>query len=339
MSLKTKKIAIWTSVMIFLMIIALGLYYVVAIYKGLDSFSKEQEDSPFYEVKASEEHVIEPPKWAGKEPVNILLMGVDARGLKKGEVPRSDSMMVVSLDPVRESIHVLSILRDTYTDIPEHGKNRINTAITHGPKTAMNTVSELLGIPIQFYVYTDFQGFIKLVDAVGGVDFYVEKDMNYESKADNYEYDINLKEGQQHLDGKTALQYVRFRHDAMSDYSRTKRQRELMNEIVEQMKNTTSLVKLPVILEEVSPYIDTNLSVNDMWKLASVGYQSKIESNEQIPPMKLLKETYVGRAAVLAVTSNLHLKEYVRDLLESNPVDTVETEQKAMTNEEIHQDK
>lgn len=324
MPLKKKKIAATLSIVI-LAVFAFGLYYFFSIYKGLQGLNKTSDNSPFIEVMADDEKVVEPPRWLSTEPVNILLMGVDARGSKKGEIPRSDSMIVVSLDPVHKRIHVFSILRDTYTDIPEHGKNRINTAITHGPKTAMSAVSELLGIPIQFYVYTDFQGFIKLVDAVGGVDFYVEKDMNYGSIADKHEYDINLKEGEQHLDGISALQYVRFRHDALSDYSRTKRQRELINAIFEKMKSTTSIMRLPSILEEVSPYIDTNLSVNDMWKLASVGYKSKVEASEQIPPMKLLKETYVGRAAVLTVSNSNDLKGYVRDILEAHELDPAET--------------
>lgn len=332
MSLKKKKIAAVISIMV-LVVIAFGIYYSLSLYKGLEGLKKTSENSPFAKVMASEEKVVEPPKWTGTEPINILLMGVDARGNKKNEIPRSDSMMVVSLDPVKRRIHVFSILRDTYTDIPENGKNRINTAVTHGPKTAMRAVSELLGIPIQFYVYTDFQGFIKLVDAVGGVDFHVEKDMTYESKADNHEYDINLKEGEQHLDGKTALQYVRFRHDALSDYSRTKRQRDFANAIVEKMKRTTSIMKLPSILEEVSPYIDTNLSVNDMWQLASVGYKSKMESSEQIPPMKLLKETYVGRAGVLGVTNNNELKDYVRNILEADESDIAETGPPSLNNE------
>ena len=324
-SVKKKRIAMM-FILIILAIVAFGLYYFTSIYKGLEGLKKTSENSPFAEVMVSEEKVVEPPKWLGTEPVNILLMGVDARGNKKNEIPRSDSMMVVSLDPVKKSIHVFSILRDTYTDIPEHGKNRINTAVTHGPKTAMRAVSDLLGIPIQFYVYTDFQGFIKLVDAVGGVDFHVEKDMTYESKADNHEYDINLKEGEQHLDGKTALQYVRFRHDALSDYSRTKRQRDFADAMVEKMKSTTSIMKLPTILEEVSPYIDTNLSVEDMWQLASVGYKSKMQASEQIPPTKLLEEKYVGRAAVLGVTSSNELKAYVQQVLEEDKSQPAENE-------------
>jgi LCP family protein required for cell wall assembly len=294
------------------------IYYFSSVYNGLQGLNKSPENSLFKEVSVNDAQIVEPPQWTGTEPVNILLMGGDARGAAKGEVPRSDSMMVVSLDPIQKRIHVLSILRDTYTEIPEHGKNRINTAITHGPNTAMKAVSDLLGIPIQYYVYTDFQGFIKLVDAVGGVDFYVEKDMHYESKADQHEYDIDLQKGEQHLDGKTALQYVRFRHDAMSDFTRTKRQREFLKAVAEKIKTTTSLMKLPSILDEVSPYIDTNLSVNDMWKLASVGYQSTVGESEQIPPMNLLQQTYIGRAAVLTITSHNDLREFVQGVIHND---------------------
>lgn len=305
---------------ILIAVIGFGVHYVSSMYQGLESLNKSTENSPFKGVSAEEALVVEPPKWEGTEPVNILLMGVDARGTKKGEIARSDSMVVVSLHPIHKRIHVLSVLRDTYTDIPGHGKNRINTAVTHGPKTAMNAVSDLLGIPIQYYVYTDFEGFIKLVDAIGGVDFYVEKDMHYESKADRHEYDIHLDKGEQHLDGKTALQYVRFRHDAMSDFTRTQRQRDFLKAVAEKMKSTTSLMKLPSILQEVSPYIDTNLSVNDMLKLLTAGYESTVERSEQIPPMELLKETYVGKAAVLTVSNETALREYVKEIIEGDPI-------------------
>lgn len=80
------------------------------------------------------------------------------------------------------------------------------------------------------------------------------------------------------------------------------------------MQSTTSIMKLPDILEEVSPYIDTNLSVNDMWKLASVGYKSEMAGSEQIPPMKLLKEKTINKAAVLTVSSESALKNYIKDI-------------------------
>ncbi|WP_408634790.1 LCP family protein, partial [Paenibacillus zanthoxyli] len=203
--------------MILLLLLAGGaVYFFTSIYQGLNGMQKQDNDSPFKNVETVDANTPDPPKWEGTEPVNILLMGVDARGVKKGEIPRSDTMLVVSLDPVKKKVHVFSILRDTYVPIEGHDKNRVNTAIIYGPNMAMKTVGDLLGIPIQYYVYTDFQGFIKLIDAVGGIDYTVEKDMVYKTIADGPEYDIDLKKGFQHLDGSKALQYVRFRHDATS---------------------------------------------------------------------------------------------------------------------------
>jgi len=315
MTKRTKRTILWSLLAVLVIIVAFLAYYFTAIYNQVDHFQKTGEDSPFYQVKPTDtSKTPEPPKWEGTDRVNILLMGVDARGLQKGEVPRSDTMLVASLDPVTKRGYLFSIMRDTYVKIPEYGMNRINSAITHGPNTAMKTVSDLLGIPIQYYVYTDFQGFIELVDAVGGVDFYVEKDMHYTSKADNHEYDIDLKQGQQHLDGKTALQYVRFRHDALSDYSRTERQRNFLTAVANRMISTTSLLKLPSILEKVNPYIDTNLTINDMWKLANLGYSSKMTASEQIPPMSLLVEKSVGGAEVLGIKSDEELKAYVQEV-------------------------
>lgn len=317
MNRKTKR-TVWMVLAVIVVTAAvLAVYYFTSIVNELQDLNKEGENSPFYNVeKVDQEITPDPPKWEGKEPVNILLMGVDARGLTEGEIPRSDTMLVASLNPVSKKISLFSLLRDTYTDIPGYGRDRINTAITHGPNVAMQAAGDLLGIPIQYYIYTDFQGFIELVDAVGGVDFEVEKDMKYTSKADKHEYDIDLKQGMQHLDGEKALMYVRFRHDALSDFSRTERQRELLKAIADKMQTTTSIAKLPSILNEVNPYIDTNLTLNDMWKLASVGYQSSMQGSEQVPPMKLLVEERIGGAAVLTVRDQEELKSYVQEVLE-----------------------
>ncbi|WP_038595502.1 LCP family protein [Paenibacillus sabinae] len=312
---KSRKPLLWSFSLLLLLLVGGAVYYFTSIYQGLDGLQKQGEQSPFNNVKTVDADTPEPPKWEGTEPVNILLMGVDARGVKKGEIPRSDTMLVVSLDPVNKKAHVFSILRDTYVPIPDHGEDRINTAIIYGPNTAMQTVSDLLGLPIQYYVYTDFQGFIKLIDAVGGIDYTVEKDMVYKTKADGPEYDIDLKKGYQHLDGNMALQYVRFRHDATSDFTRTQRQRAFLSAVADKLKSTTSLVKLPGILSQVSPYIDTNLSINDMWKLANVGYGSSVAGSEQIPPMNLLKEETIRGSSVLGVRDYDELKQFVQETM------------------------
>lgn len=318
MTKKTKRTLITFITLITLTTLFAGGYYFISIANELGDLQKTGEDSPFYNIeKVDQDSAIEPPVWEGDEPVNVLLMGVDARGFSEGEIPRSDTMLVASLDPVTKKISLFSLLRDTYTSIPNYGNNRINTAITHGPDIAMQAASDLLGIPVQYYVYTDFQGFIKLVDAIGGVDLEVEKDLYYVSKADNHEYDIDLKQGFQHLDGEKALMYVRFRHDAMSDFSRTERQRKLLRAIADKLTTTSSIARLPSILKEVNPYIDTDLTFNDIWKLATLGAQSSLQASEQIPPMNLIEETRIGGAAVLTVKDPDKLKAYVQEVLGS----------------------
>lgn len=321
MNVKTKRTMLWTVAIIVVAVIGYAIYYFTAIFNQVDGLQKTGDASPFKNVQPTNVAAVQPPVWEGTEPVNILLMGVDSRSADDGEIPRSDTMLVASIDPVKKTIHLFSILRDTYIPISGYSENRINSAITHGPDTAMKTVSDLLGIPIQYYVYTDFQGFIKLVDAVGGIDFNVEKDMHYVSAADKHEYDIDLKAGMQHLDGKTALQYVRFRHDATSDFTRTERQRAFLTAVGEKMKSTTSIMSLPTILEQVNPYIDTNLNTDDLWKLASVAYGSKMSGSDQLPPDDLLAEKNVGGADVIGVKSTEELQQFVQDALNKSTVE------------------
>jgi LCP family protein required for cell wall assembly len=299
-----------------LLLISIGFvsWKVYGTYHQLDNIKKTKAESRFSQFEVKPE--VKPPEWAGSERVNVLLMGGDERGLRKGEVARSDSMVVVSFDPVTKKIHLLSVLRDTYVDIPGFKANRANAAITlGGPELAMKTIGNLTGLDIQYYVYVDFQGFIKLVDAVGGVDFYVEKDMKYSDAADGHVYDINLKKGQQHLDGEKALQYVRFRHDKLSDFTRTERQRDFLKAIAAKLQSGWNLVRLPDILSEVTPFMETNMSAGDMLKLASLGYKSHQAGTAQIPPMELVTDEKIDGSAVLGVRNLDALKGYVQEVL------------------------
>jgi polyisoprenyl-teichoic acid--peptidoglycan teichoic acid transferase len=269
--------------------------------------------------------VNKPPEWEGTERVNVLLMGGDERGLRKGEVARSDSMLVASFDPQSKKVHLFSLLRDTYVDIPGHRPNRVNAAITiGGPPLAMETVGKIMGLNIQYYVYVDFQGFIKLVDAIGGVDFYVEKNMHYSDAGDKHKYDIHLKKGFQHLNGDKALQYVRFRHDRLSDFTRTERQRAFLKAVADKLKSGWNIVRLPDIMGEVTPYLETNMSSRDMLKLARLGYKSHQAGSVQVPPMALIKSVNVDGASMLGIRDDEALKGYVqaelaKDATEASP--------------------
>ncbi|CAM4412243.1 LCP family protein [Paenibacillus tarimensis] len=309
------KWALYSILGVAIIIGAYAAYQGIGIYNALDNFKKSDTESRFKDV--IDVSIEKPPEWTGTERVNILLLGGDARGLEKGQVARSDSMMVASIDPITKKAHLLSLLRDTYVEIPGHSSNRINTAITlGGPPLAMQTVGDLLGLDIQYYIYADFEGFKALVDAIGGVDYEVEKDMVYTDNADKNRYDINLKKGYQHLDGDKALQYVRFRHDAMSDFTRTERQRNFLNAVATKMQSTWNLVRMKEILDSVQPFIETNLEVNDMLKLGQLGLGLHMAGSAQLPPMDLLADERIqGVGSVLGIRDTEALKAYVQEVL------------------------
>ena len=194
---------------------------------------------------------------------NIVVMGVDERDEDAG---RSDTLFVVMLDPKSNNISLLSIPRDTMVKIPDRGWDKINHAFAFGGhKLTQQTVEEFLGIQINNYVVVDFKGFKGLVDAIGGIDINVEKDMYYEDPYDNLV--IDLQQGRQHLDGAKAIQYVRYR-DEEGDIGRIKRQQHFMAAIYEKRTSTEILTKVPGLVKELVTMIKTDIPVTDMIKLA-----------------------------------------------------------------------
>lgn len=297
-------------------------YYTYSIYQFAHTISIA--DNTYRSPSTDEDHAapVSIPKWDGKEPVHILLMGTDTRDTDSNG--RSDSMMVATIDPITKRAYLMSILRDTYVDIPGHGSSRLNAAYSYGGvELAKETVSHLLGIPIDYYVTIDFEGFKTLVDTIGGVEIDVEKDMDYTDGGDQHRYDIHLTKGLQHLDGTHALQYVRFRHDATSDFTRTERQRKFLTALAAELQSSTSIVKLPSILSSIAPYLHTNLSLNDMIKLSSLGLDINLDKTEklQIPPNHLLQEIKVKGASVIGVEPQ-KLHDYVQKQLSESDDDS-----------------
>lgn len=314
-----RKRILWISVAIMVPVLVIIGYFGIPLIKfgmAINNNSKVNEyknttinattdgqKPPEYEV----------PEWEGKDRVNILLLGGDGRS--EGDPGRSDTILVVSIDPVTKQAHLFSILRDTYVDIPEHGKSKINAALFYGgPKLVMKTVSEFTNLPIHYYFYIDLDSFITLVDAIGGIELEVEKDMKYTDTEDKQEYQIDLKKGLQHLDGNKALQYVRFRHDAMSDYSRTERQRKFLQAVASKMQSVSSIAQLPNILDKIAPYMETNMELGQLLKLAVLGYQTSGHEfkTAQLPPMELLKEETINGAAVITVNKD-QLQQYIQE--------------------------
>ena len=201
----------------------------------------------------------------GQHKVNILVLGVDERPGDKG---RSDTMFVISVDQKSGETALLSIPRDTRVKIPGRGWDKINHAYAEGGhELSRKAVEGLLGIPIDYDMVIDFSAFYKIVDAVGGVDVAVEKRMYYEDPYDDLI--INLKPGPQHMDGKTAIQYVRYR-DGDGDLGRIERQQNFIKAMLKEVASPAVIPRIPAIIKEVSAAIKTDLSPGDMVNLAKM---------------------------------------------------------------------
>lgn len=205
------------------------------------------------------------------ERINILLLGVDDGDSEAAadEPKRTDVIMLLSVDPEQEKVSVLSIPRDTKVVLKGHRHPcKINAAFTYGGAVmTKQTVQSLLQIPIHYYALANWRGFIEVVDLIGGVDLYVEKDMYYH---DPYaDLLIDIKQGYQHLDGITAGKYIRFRSDELGDIGRVQRQQKFMRALAGQMFSIGNITKIGAIADTIDKYIDTDLNTVTMLKAAN----------------------------------------------------------------------
>lgn len=193
---------------------------------------------------------------------NIVVMGCDIR---EGDRGRSDTLFVVMMEPGNKGASLLSIPRDTRVKIDGHGWDKINAAFAYGGhQLTRDTTQQLLGIKLDNYVVIDFQGFKDLVDVIGGVDINVGKRMYY---YDPYaDFQIDLRPGVQHLDGKTAMQYVRYR-DEEGDIGRIRRQQKFIMAVYKQITSKNIITRIPGVTKQIMSMIKTDLSVTEMAEL------------------------------------------------------------------------
>jgi polyisoprenyl-teichoic acid--peptidoglycan teichoic acid transferase len=209
-------------------------------------------------------------------PVNILVMGVDRVPDVPPDSPeslagRSDTMLLVRIDPDTQTVNVLSIPRDTQVDIPSVGLTKVNHANSlGGPELAAQVVSHnLSNVKIDRYVRISTDAFRELVDLVGGVDVYVPHRMSYTDQTQKLF--IDLEEGWQTLNGDQAEQFARFRNDAYGDVGRVQRQQQLIRALREKVTSPAMIPKLPQAIQLLQSYIDTNLSLDEMLALVNFG--------------------------------------------------------------------
>ena len=192
---------------------------------------------------------------------NIIVMGVDERP-EEYDVGRSDTLFVVMFDTNKKAASLLSVPRDTRVRIKGHGWDKINHAYAYGGRElTQKTTEELLGIKINNYVMVDFKGFVGLVDAIGGVDINVEKNMYYYDEWDGFK--IDLKKGMQHMDGKTAIQYVRYR-DEDGDIGRIRRQQHFMLADYDRITSANMRLHIPGLAKQLTNMVKTDLPLSDM---------------------------------------------------------------------------
>ena len=200
--------------------------------------------------------------------VNIMVMGVDSRS---DDVGRSDTLFVMTVDMKTKEVAMLSIPRDTRVKIPGNGWDKINAAYAYGgEKLSQQAVESLLGIKIDHHIVINVAGFKKIIDAMGGVTIDVEKRMYYN---DPYDDDgglvIDLRPGVQHMDGRTAIQYVRYR-DEEGDIGRVDRQQKFLKAVLSEVATPSVITKIPAIIREVSSVVKTDMSTTEMLSLAKI---------------------------------------------------------------------
>jgi polyisoprenyl-teichoic acid--peptidoglycan teichoic acid transferase len=213
-------------------------------------------------------------------PVHILVMGIDLPlDLPPDKSPddvfagRSDTMMLVRIDPTTESVSVLSIPRDTQVEIPGEGVEKITHAnLVGGSELAAQVVSQNLnGVTIDRYVRVSTGAFRELVDLMGGIDVYVPERMEYEDQTQQLK--IDLYPGQQVLNGEQAEQFARFRNDENGDIGRVQRQQQVIRALREKLTDPRLIPRIPQAIQIFQDYIDTNLSMEEMLALANFGLE------------------------------------------------------------------
>lgn len=210
---------------------------------------------------------------ATRKPVNILVLGTDLNfsaetGRRVDTNGRTDSIVLMRVDPIHYKIALLSVPRDSYVEIPGFGYNKINAANVFGSiELTKKTVGALTGVQIDNYITLSPAAVTGLVDLLGGITLYVEKEMRYVDRAQNLY--INLKEGRHKLSGREAQDYMRFRHDSAGDLGRIERQQKFLQTLFLAFAQPANLVKAPAAIAITMRHIDTDLSLSKLVRLVN----------------------------------------------------------------------
>ena len=237
--------------------------------------------------------------------INIAFFGSDSRDLSNMDAGRADTMMIVSINPTKKSIKLISIPRDTYVNVPGYGNTKINHSYAYGQEQlAIKTINSNFGLNITEYVTINFEGLINVINAVGGVDINIskeERDVLNDYLAESYsimgkEYVPMTEYGDVHLNGEQALAHCRDRYVG-SDFTRAERQREVLTEVMGKISQKSfgeMLDLVDIFLQQVR----TNINVSEYLGLAASAFTNKDEYmnniiSTQVPSTDYGKGEYI----------------------------------------------
>jgi LCP family protein required for cell wall assembly len=257
--------------------------------------SPDQTQAVVVPVEGPAPGVPTPEPWDGASRVTVLIMGLDYRDWEANEgAPRTDTMILLTIDPLTKTGGMLSIPRDLWVNIPGFGNARINTAYSTGegnklpgggPGLAMKTVEGLLGVPIDYYAQIDFSAFVKFIDEIGGVKIDVPSELKVDLIGDGKQTIKVLKPGVQTMPGDIALAYARQRYTEGGDFDRATRQQQVVLAIRDQLLRPqmvpTLIQRSSALYSELSSGINSNLSLDDAIRLGMLAIQIPKENIKQ----------------------------------------------------------
>ncbi|HXF86435.1 MAG TPA: LCP family protein [Anaerolineales bacterium] len=236
-----------------------------------------------------------PPAWDGASRINVLVIGLDYRDWEAGVgAPRSDTMILLTIDPLTKTAGMLSIPRDMWVNIPGFGYSRINTAYSSGesnklpgggPALAMKTVEQFIGVPVHYYAQIDFNTFVEFIDLIGGIDIYNDEELRLDPVGGGLDKIRLTCCGMRHLDGRKTLAYVRYRKGDDGDIGRARRQQKAILAIRDKVFSPEVFPMLisnaNQLYNEFSSGIKTNMPFDTALRLAVLAKDIPVESIKQ----------------------------------------------------------
>ncbi|MDP9578353.1 UNVERIFIED_ORG: LCP family protein required for cell wall assembly [Bacillus sp. 1751] len=268
---KPKKKRAFKIIMGIILVLILGVgAYAYSIWHSVEKTFTQTHEPLKRDVSEKRSEKV---SFSNQDPISILLLGVDQRAGDRG---RSDSLILMTVNPKDQSMKMVSIPRDTRTEIVGKGTtDKINHAYAFGGvDMAVNTVESFLNIPVDYYVQVNMESFKDIVNAVGGVT--VNNDLNF-----NYD-GYNFQKGKLTLNGDEALAYSRMRkEDPRGDFGRQMRQRQIIEGVIEEGASVQSLANYGAILDTIGTNVRTNLTFDDMKQIQS-NYKEARHNVEQL---------------------------------------------------------